>query len=87
MYHELYSLFLHKNYPLIVNGSILLSVTGRVDIMLTDADSIKDGYHPSGYTGFDLNMPGENADTRGVQIIRRGKIPDYINILSSGTIK
>ena len=82
MYHEFYSLFLHKNYPLIVNGSIVLNTTGRLDIMLTGADSIKDGYCPNGYTGFDLNMPGENADTRGVQVIRSEEIHDYIKILS-----
>jgi hypothetical protein len=80
-YHEFYSMFLHKNYPLIVNGRILLS-TGRVDIVLTDADRKKDSCPPSGYTRFNSNIPGRNTDTRGVQIIRSDEISDYVTILS-----
>ena len=81
IYHEFYSLFLHKNYPLIVNGRILLS-TGRVDIVVTDADDRKDNYPPSGYTRFDSGVPETKVNTRGVKIIRANEIPDYVTVLS-----
>jgi len=81
IYHEFYSLFLHKNYPLIVNGRILLS-TGRVDIIVTDADNRKDNCPPNGYTRFDSGVPETKVDTRNVQIIRSDEVSDYITILN-----
>ena len=80
-YHEFYSMFLHKNYPLIVNDRILLS-TGRVDIIVTDADSGKDSCPPSGYTRFNSGVPETNIDTRNVHIVRSNEIPDYVKVLS-----
>jgi hypothetical protein len=81
IYHEYYSLFLHKNYPLIVNGRILLS-TGRLDIIVTDADGRKDNYPSSGYTRFDSGVPETKIDTRCVKVIRANEIPDYVIVLS-----
>jgi len=82
MYHEYYSLFLHKNYPLIVNDRILISGAGRVDIVLTKTDSKKDGLSLYGYTRFDSNVPEINTDTRKIKVIRPDKTSDYIKILS-----
>ena len=81
IYHEYYSLFLHKNYPLIVNSTVLLN-SGRIDIVLTKADSRHDYPGLNGITRFDSNIPGTNTDTRNVQIIRPDEAPDYIKILS-----
>jgi hypothetical protein len=81
LYHEFYSLFLHKNYPLIVNGRILLSA-GRVDIMVTDADSRKDNCHPSGYTRFDNGVPETKVNTRNIYIVRSSEISDYVTVIS-----
>lgn len=81
IYHEYYSLFLHKNYPLIVNGRILLSA-GRIDIVLTQADFRKGAPGINGYTRFDSNVPESNTDTRKVKIIRPDETADYIKILN-----
>ena len=81
IYHEFYSLFLHKNYPLIVNNRILLS-TGRADIIVTDADDKKGYCPPSGYTRFDSGVPETKVITRGVKIIRANENLDYVKILS-----
>jgi len=81
IYHEFYSLFLHKNYPLIVNGRILLS-TGRVDIIVANANCRKDSCPPSGYTRFNSGVPETKVDTRTVHIVQSNKIPDYVTILS-----
>jgi len=81
IYHELYSLFLHKNYPLVV-GSQLLFSPGRVDVVLTDADRSNGRQSSSGYTRFCSNIPGQHVDTRDVQIVRSGEIHDFVRILS-----
>jgi len=79
--HEFYSLFLPQNYPLIVNDRILLS-TGRVDIVVTDAENRKNGHCPNGHTRFASNIPGKSSDTRNVQIIQSDEVSDYVTILN-----
>ncbi len=79
--HDYYSLFLHKNYPLVVGGRILTS-PGRVDIVLTDDDGENACPSVTGYTRFGSDIPGQKVDTRLVQIVRAGEISDFVSILS-----
>lgn len=80
-YHELYSLFLHKNYPLILNNRILLS-TGKVDLILTKADCENSGYCLNSHTRFSAEYPEQNLDTRPVHIIRSEEIKKFVKILN-----
>ena len=80
-YHERYSLFLHKNYPLILNNRILLS-TGRVDLILTKVDCENSCHCSNGHTRFSADYPEQNLDTHPVHIIRSEEINKFVKILN-----
>lgn len=81
IYHELYSIFLHKNYPLVVGKKLLFS-TGRVDVILADDGRSNGCPFPSGYTRFCSDVPEQHVDTPDVHIVKSGEIHDFVRILS-----
>jgi len=73
--HEYYNSFVHKNYPLILNGKILLS-RGKIDLFLADSGC------DNGSTRFESNIPERHMDIRDVQVVQPDENHKYVKILS-----